>query len=185
MMEPILSAGRERMQKAVEHLKEEFGGIRTGRANPGLVEKLRVDYYGSEVPLQQLASLSVPEPRILLVAPFDKGAMGAIEKAIQSSDLGVTPNNDGNVIRIVFPQLTEERRKELVKVVKARTEDGRVSVRNVRRAVRSELEDLERAGECSRDDLERVEKQLDKMTNDVIAEIDVMLGHKEQELLEV
>ena len=185
MMESILSAGRERMQKAVEHLKEEFGGIRTGRANPGLVEKLRVDYYGSEVPLQQLASLSVPEPRILLVAPFDKGAMGAIEKAIQSSDLGVTPNNDGNVIRIVFPQLTEERRKELVKVVKARTEDGRVSVRNVRRAVRSELEDLERAGECSRDDLERVEKQLDKMTNDVIAEIDVMLGHKEQELLEV
>lgn len=185
MMEELIADGRQRMQKAVDHLKDEFAGIRTGRANPGLVEKLRVDYYGSEVPLQQLASLSVPEPRVLLVSPFDKSAVGAIEKAIQSSDLGVTPNNDGNVIRIVFPQLTAERRKELVKVVKARTEDGRVSVRNVRRAVRSDLEELERAGECSRDDLERVEKQLDKVTNEVIAEIDLLLGHKEQELLEV
>ncbi len=184
-MEELIADGRQRMQKAVDHLKDEFAGIRTGRANPGLVEKLRVDYYGSEVPLQQLASLSVPEPRVLLVSPFDKSAVGAIEKAIQSSDLGVTPNNDGNVIRIVFPQLTAERRKELVKVVKARTEDGRVSVRNVRRAVRSDLEELERAGECSRDDLERVEKQLDKVTNEVIAEIDLLLGHKEQELLEV
>lgn len=183
-MEEALTEARQRMQKAVEHLKDEFGTIRTGRAMPSVVEKIRVDYYGSEVPLQQLASFSVPEPRILVVSPFDKGAMGAIEKAIQSSDLGVTPNNDGSIIRIVFPQLTQERRKELVKVVKARSEDGRVSVRNVRRAVRSDLEERER-GECSRDDLERVEKQLDKMTNDVIAEIDALLGHKEQELLEV
>lgn len=185
MMEEALPEARERMHKAVEHLKEEFGSIRTGRAMPSLVEKIRVDYYGSEVPLQQLATFSVPEPRILVVSPFDKGAMGAIEKAIQSSDLGVTPNNDGSIIRIVFPQLTEQRRKELVKVVKARSEDAKVAVRNVRRTVRSGLEERERAGECSRDDLERVEKQLDKVTNDVIAEIDVLLGHKEQELLEV
>ena len=141
--------------------------IRTGRATPALVEKLRVDYYGSEVPLQQLAGFSVPEPRVLVIAPYDKGAVKAIEKAIQASDLGVNPSNDGTVIRLTFPELTADRRKELVKVVKTRAEDGRVAVRNVRRHVRQELEHLEKDGEISDDELDRIEKDLEKLTHDV------------------
>ena len=173
------------MHKAVVHLQEEFGAVRTGRATPALVEKLRVDYYGSEVPLQQLAGFSVPEPRVLVIAPYDKGALKAIEKAIQQSDLGVNPSNDGTVIRLTFPELTADRRKELVKVVKARAEEGRVAVRNVRRHIRQELEHLEKDGELSQDELDRIEKDLEKLTHDVVAEIDTMLGHKEKELLEV
>jgi ribosome recycling factor len=166
-------------------MQEEFAGIRTGRATPAIVEKLRVDYYGSEVPLQQLASFSVPEPRVLVISAYDKSAIKAIEKAIQASDVGVTPSNDGVIIRLSFPELTADRRKQLVKVVKARAEDGRVAVRNVRRHVRQELEHLEKDGEISRDDLDRIEKDLEKLTHDVIAEIDTMSGHKEKELLEV
>ncbi len=184
-MHPKVDEARDKMHKAVAHMQEEFAGIRTGRATPAIVEKLRVDYYGSEVPLQQLAGFSVPEPRVLVIAPYDKSAIKAIEKAIQSSDVGVTPSNDGAVIRLAFPELTADRRKELVKVVKARAEDGRVAVRNVRRHVRQELEHLERDGEISKDDLERIEKDLEKLTHDVIAEVDTMLGHKEKELLEV
>ncbi len=181
----ITAECRDKMHKAVTHLQEEFGAVRTGRASPALVEKLKVDYYGSDVPLQQLAGFSVPEPRVLVIQPYDKGAMKAIEKAIQQSDLGINPGNDGQVIRLAFPALTEERRKELVKVVKHRAEEGRVAVRNVRRHARHELEGLEKAGELSRDELERVEKDLEKATHEVIAEIDHMLAHKEQELLEV
>ena len=140
---------------------------------------------GSEVPLQQLAGFSVPEPRVLVISPYDKQSIKAIEKAIQGSDLGINPNNDGAVIRLVFPQLTEDRRKELVKVVKHRAEEGRVAVRNVRRQARHDLEALEKDGDISRDELERVEKDLEKQTHDVIAEIDELLGHKEKELLEV
>ncbi|MGZ4689785.1 MAG: ribosome recycling factor [Acidimicrobiia bacterium] len=173
------------MHKAVIHLQEEFGGIRTGRASPAQVEKILVDYYGTQTPLQQLAGFSVPEPRVLVVQPYDKGAMQAIEKAIQQSDLGINPGNDGHVIRLNFPQLTEERRKDLVKVVKHRAEEGRVSVRNVRRDARKELEALEKAGEISKDDLSRVEKDLEKAVHEVIAEIDEMVTHKERELLEV
>jgi len=176
---------RDKMRKAVVHLQEEFSGVRTGRATPALVEKLRVDYYGSEVPLQQLAGFSVPEPRVLVIQPYDKSAIGAIEKAIQQSDLGINPGNDGHVVRLAFPTLTEERRKELVKVVKHRAEEGRVAVRNVRRHARHELEALEKGGEISRDELDRVEKDLEKATHEVVAEIDAMLAHKEQELLEV
>ncbi|MFM8237709.1 MAG: ribosome recycling factor [Actinomycetota bacterium] len=176
-----VEAARDRMHKAVLHLQESFGAIRTGRATPALVEKLRVDYYGSEVPLQQLAGFSVPEPRVLVVAPYDKGALKSIEKAIQASDLGVTPGNDGAVIRLVFPELTGDRRKELVKVVKKQAEEARVAVRNVRRAVRQELE---REGEVPDDELTRIEKELDKLTADVVTEIDTLLGHKEKELLE-
>jgi len=176
---------KEKMRKAVLHMQEEFAGIRTGRATPAIVEKLRVDYYGSEVPLQQLASFSVPEPRVLVISAYDKSAIKAIEKAIQASDVGVTPSNDGALIRLTFPELTADRRKQLVKVVKARAEDGRVAVRNVRRHARQELEHLEKDGEISRDDLDRIEKDLEKLTHDVIAEIDTMSGHKEKELLEV
>ena len=176
---------KDKMHKAVLHMQEEFAGIRTGRATPAIVEKLRVDYYGSEVPLQQLASFSVPEPRVLVISAYDKSAIKAIEKAIQASDVGVTPSNDGALIRLTFPELTADRRKQLVKVVKARAEDGRVAVRNVRRHVRQELEHLEKDGEISRDDLDRIEKDLEKLTHDVIAEIDTMSGHKEKELLEV
>jgi ribosome recycling factor len=184
-MHPKVDEAKDKMRKAVEHMQEEFAGIRTGRATPAIVEKLRVDYYGSEVPLQQLASFSVPEPRVLVISAYDKSAIKAIEKAIQASDVGVTPSNDGAIIRLTFPELTADRRKQLVKVVKARAEDGRVAVRNVRRHARQELEHLEKDGEISRDDLDRIEKDLEKLTHDVIAEIDTMSGHKEKELLEV
>src|SRR6266550_5337677 len=176
---------RDKMRKAVAHLQEEFGGIRTGRATPGLVEKIKVDAYGSELPLQQLAGISVPEPRLLVISPYDKGSMKAIEKAIQNSDLGINPSNDGHVIRLAFPQLTEERRKELVKVIKHKAEEGRVAVRNLRRTARHELEHLEKNGDISSDELDRAEKELDKLTHDYTEEIDRMVQHKEQELLEV
>jgi ribosome recycling factor len=182
---PKVAEAKDKMQKAVLHLQEEFGAVRTGRATPALVEKLKVDAYGSEMTLQQLAGFSVPEPRVLVISPYDKGTLKAIEKAIQQSDLGVNPSNDGAVIRLTFPELTAERRKDLVKVVKARAEEGRVAVRNVRRHSRQELEHLERDGQLSEDELDRIEKELEKLTHDVIAEIDTMLGHKEKELLEV
>ena len=185
IQDDVLAECREKMAKATRHLQGEFGGIRTGRATPVLVEKLRIDYYGSEVPLQQLAGFSVPEPRLLVISPYDKGAIKAIEKAIQASDLGITPSNDGQVIRLSFPQLTAERRKELVKVVKHRAEDARVAVRNIRRAARHDLEAFEKEGELSEDDLDRAEKELEKLTHEFVAEIDTMLAHKEQELLEV
>jgi ribosome recycling factor len=181
---PKVDEAKEKMHKAVVHLQEEFGAVRTGRATPALVDKLRVDYYGSEVPLQQLAGFSVPEPRVLVIAPYDKGAVKAIEKAINQSDLGVNPSNDGTVIRLTFPELTADRRKGLVKVVKTRAEEGRVAVRNLRRHTRQELEHLEKDGDLSRDELDRIEKDLEKLTHDVIGEIDTMLGNKEKELLE-
>jgi ribosome recycling factor len=183
-MHPKVDEAHEKMNKAVAHMQEEFASIRTGRATPAIVEKLKVDYYGSIVPLQQLAGFSVPEPRVLVISAYDKGAVKAIEKAIQASDLGVTPSNDGALIRLAFPELTADRRKQLVKVVKSRAEEGRVAVRNVRRHVRQELEHLEKDGEISRDDLDRIEKELEKLTHDVIGEIDTMSGHKEKELLE-
>jgi ribosome recycling factor len=185
MMDARLHDAHEKMTKAVEHLREEFGAVRTGRATPALVEKLRVEAYGSEVPMQQVAGFSVPEPRVLVIAPYDKANLKAIEKAIAHSDLGVNPNNDGEIVRITFPELTQERRKDLVKVVKAKAEDAKVAVRNVRRHVRQELEHQAKDGEISDDDLARVEKELEKVTHDVVAEIDRVLDHKEKELLEV
>ncbi|MGH9246719.1 MAG: ribosome recycling factor [Acidimicrobiales bacterium] len=181
----VLEEAGEKMQKAVGHARHEFSTIRTGRASSALVEKLSVEYYGTPVPLQQLASFSVPEARMLVVSPFDKSAMGAIEKAIRNSDLGLNPSNDGQVIRLVFPQLTEERRKEMVRKVKHMAEDGRVAVRNVRRHGRHELEGLERDGDLSEDELVRAEKELDRMTHANEAEIDQALEQKEHELLEV
>lgn len=180
----VLDDARERMGRAVVHTRADFGNIRTGRAAPALVEKLPVEYYGSDVPLQQLAGFSVPEARMLVINPYDKAAMGAIEKAIRRSDLGLNPSNDGNSIRLSFPPLTTERRREFVKVVKGMAEDGRVTIRSVRRAARQELESFEKDGDLSEDELARAEKVLDKLTQSAEAEIDVALGSKEQELLE-
>jgi ribosome recycling factor len=185
MIDDVLLEATEKMGKAVAHTQSDFAGIRTGRATPALVEKLKVDYYGSDVPLQQLAGFSVPEARLLVIAPYDKTSMKAIERAIINSDLSINPSNDGQVIRLLFPQLTSERRKELVKVVRHRAEEGRVAARNVRREARRELEALEKDGEISADDLERAEKELEKLTHEYVAEIDRMLARKEQELLEV
>ena len=185
MIDDVLVEITDKMAKAVGHTQAEFASVRTGRATPALVEKLKVDYYGTEVPLQQLAGFNVPEARLLVIQPYDKNSMKAIEKAIQNSDLGINPSNDGQVIRLVFPQLTEERRRELVKLVKHMAEEGRIAVRNLRRAARHELEAMEKDGDISADELERSEKELEKITHDHVAEIDRMVEHKEQELLEV
>ncbi|BAN03060.1 ribosome recycling factor [Ilumatobacter coccineus] len=185
MIEDILLEAMDKMDKAVEHTQTQFGTVRTGRASPALVERLNVDYYGAPVPLQQLASISVPEARQLLIKPHDRGALDAIEKAIRESDLGVNPNNDGIAIRLSLPQLTEERRKEYVKVAKNMAEDGRIALRNTRRDARKALEGLEKDSEISADDLERAEKELDKVTSGHVEHIDQALNRKEQELLEV
>jgi ribosome recycling factor len=180
-----LAEATHKMEQAVGHLKEELAGIRTGRASPAVLNRITVEYYGTPVPLNQLAGVSVPEPRLLQIQPFDKTAVGAIEKAIQSSDLGITPSNDGNVIRLAFPPLTEERRKELVKQLHHRAEEGRVAVRNVRRHAKDGVEKLEREHAISEDELIRGEKELQKLTDRFVAEIDEIQGNKEQELLEV
>jgi ribosome recycling factor len=184
-LEATLADANEKMDKAVSVLKEELAGVRTGRATPAILSRLVVEYYGTPVPIQQLATFSVPEPRTLVIQPFDKGSIGAIEKALQSSDLGITPSNDGSVVRLGFPPLTEERRKELIKVVHHRGEEGKVAVRNVRRHAKEELERLEREGTISEDDLTRSEKELQKLTDRHTATIDESLAHKERELKEV
>lgn len=184
MIADVLSDTKEKMGKAVEHAKTEFGSVRTGRATPALVEKLPVDYYGTEVPLQQLAGFTVPEARTLVVNPYDRNAVGAVEKAIRNSDLGVNPSSDGTVIRLVFPPLTADRRKDFVKVVKHMAEEGRVAVRNLRRSARHDLEALEREGDVSADEVDRAAKELDRLTASAVADIDTALEHKERELLE-
>lgn len=181
----VMDECREKMRKAVAHLQGEFAGVRTGRASSALVEKLKVDYYGSDVPLQQLASFGVPEPRVLTITPFDKSSIKSIEKALQTSDLGINPSNDGTIIRLVFPELTEERRRELVKIVRNQAEEARVAVRNIRRQARHDLEAFEKDGDLGKDDLDRAEKELEKRTHDVVAEIDELLKHKEHELLQM
>ena len=184
MIADVLSASKEKMAKAVEHTRSEFASVRTGRATPALVEKLPVDYYGTEVPLQQLAGFSVPEARTLVVNPYDRNAVGAVEKAIRNSDLGVNPSSDGAVIRLVFPPLTADRRKDFVKVVKHMAEEGRVAVRNLRRSARHDLEALEQEGHVSADEVDRAAKELDRLTASSVADIDTALEHKEHELLE-
>ena len=182
--ETLLDA-MEKMDKAVEHVQNQFATVRTGRAAPALVERLLVDYYGAPVPLQQLASIQVPEARVAGRQAARPGALAPIEKAIRDSDLGVSPNNDGVVIRLNFPPLTEERRREYVKVVKHMAEDGRIAVRNIRRDARKHLEGAEKEGVISRDDLDRAEKELEKVTHDHVERIDKAFGRKETELLEV
>jgi len=185
LIEAVVEDTKSRMAKAVSHAQADFAGVRSGRANSGLVENLKVDYYGSEVPLKQLAGFNVPEARLLVISPFDKSSMKAIEKAIQNSDLGLNPSNDGVVIRLTFPQLTAERRKDLVKLIKHKAEEARVAIRNLRRAGRHDLEALERDGDISSDELERAEKDMERLTAEHIAEIDRLVQHKEAELLEV
>jgi ribosome recycling factor len=181
----IMKDGETKMNKCVEVAKDDFASIRTGRANPALFNKIMVDYYGAMTPLSQLATVQVPEARMALISPFDKGAMASIEKAIRESDLGVNPGNDGVVVRVTFPQLTEERRKEYIKMAKTKGEDAKVAIRNVRRAVKEALEKLEKDGAISKDDLSRSEKDLEKITGDHTSKIDELLKHKEAELLEV
>ncbi len=184
-IETAMRDAEHKMDQALTHMKDDLGGIRTGRAAPAVLNRVTVEYYGTPVPLNQLAGVTVPEPRLLQIQPFDKSAIGAIEKAIMTSDLGIQPNNDGNVIRLAFPPLTEERRKDLVKQVHHRAEEGRVAVRNVRRHAKDEMEKLEHGGAISEDDLVRAEKDLQKLTDRFVAEIDQIQGHKEQELMEV
>jgi len=175
----------EKMDKAVQHTRSQFSTVRTGRATPSLVERITVEYYGAQVPLQQLASISVPEARQLLIKPHDRSTLEPIEKAIRDSDLGVSPNNDGISIRISLPLLTEERRREYVKVVKHMAEDGRIAIRGARRDARKAMEAAEKDGDISADELERAEKDLEKVTHEHVEHIDAAVGRKEQELLEV
>lgn len=185
MIEDTLKSAEHRMQSAVAALDREMNTVRTGRARPALVEGLKVDYYGTPTPLNQMAAINAPEPRMITITPWDKGLLGTIEKAIQKSDLGLTPTNDGNIIRLVIPALTEDRRKELVKVVHKKTEDGRVAVRNVRRDSLEELRKLQHDKQISDDDERRAQERLQKLTDKYIAEIEKHGHAKEQELLEV
>ena len=183
MISDLLTEAEHKMELATEHVASEFSTVRTGRANPQLLQRITVEYYGSPTPLQQLASISVPEPRMLVVQPFDKSTVGDIDKALQTSDLGLNPSNDGNVIRISFPPLTEERRRDLIKVVKNMAEEGRVAVRNIRRHSKADMESLH--GEISDDDIRRGEDELQKLTDRFVEDIDRLLSNKEDELLEV
>jgi ribosome recycling factor len=181
----LLADAESKMNKAVEVAKDDFGAIRTGRAHPAMFNKIMVDYYGTYTALSQLASIQVPESRMAVVSPFDKGAMSSIEKAIRDSDLGVNPQTDGVVIRVNFPQLTEERRKDYIKVAKTKAEDSKISMRNIRRSAKEAMEKLEKDGDIGKDDIARGEKELEKITADHVAKIDELLKHKETELLEV
>lgn len=185
MRKEIIARVREKMDKTIDHIKHEFATIRTGRASTALLDGVNVDYYGSSVPLIQLANVSVPEARLLLVTPFDKGALGNIEKAILKSGLGLTPNNDGKVIRIPIPELTEERRKDLVKVVRRLAEDSRVSLRNTRREANEEVKKNEKDGNLSEDDSRRIQDEIQKVTAEYVKKIDELLEAKEKEVMEV
>lgn len=185
MIEELLNDARERMSKSVESTRHEFGSVRTGRATPALLDRVTVDYYGTPTPLRQLATISAPEARLLSVQPYDKSSIKAIEKGINESDIGLNPSNDGNVIRLVLPELTEERRRELVKVVRNIAEEGRIKIRNVRRDVMHDLRELRDEGDVGADDEHRAETELQKLTDQRIAELDAMLKAKEEEILEV
>ena len=184
-LDDALADARRRMDQAVEKVSEDFGAIRTGRANPQILNKLTVEYYGTPTPLQQLANFSVPEPRILIVNPFDKGSTNQIEKAIRDSGLGLNPATDGGVIRCVFPELTEERRKDYIKMAKQAAEEGKVAVRNVRRNVRDSMQKLEDDGDVGKDEHDRYAKSLEELTASHVTKIDQLLDQKEQDLLEV
>lgn len=185
VLEAQIQQAEDKMKKAVGVAREEFSLVRTGRASPKFVERLEIDYYGTKTPLNAVAGISVPEARLLVITPYDRNAISAIEKAIQGSELGITPSNDGQVIRLSFPPLTEERRKELIKMVHHRAEEGRVAIRNVRRHSKEEMEQLKKDGEVSEDDLRRTERDLQKLTDQHISEVDEMLATKEKELSEV
>jgi ribosome recycling factor len=185
VIDETLLEAEEKMEKAVAVAKEEFAGIRTGRAHPSMFNKITAEYYGTQTPVNQLASFHMPEPRMVIVQPFDKSSMTAIEKAIRNSDLGVNPANDGTIIRVVFPELSEERRREFIKVARHKAEDSRVSIRNIRRHAKDSLDKLVKGGEAGEDDGRRAERELEELTHSYVAQIDDLLRHKEAELLEV
>ena len=185
MIDELLEDAQDRMAKSVEAIRHEFGSVRTGRASPALLDRIMVDYYGATTPLKQLATITAPEARLLTIQPFDSSAIKAIERAIMESDVGLTPSNDGNLIRLGVPELTEERRRQLVKVVRHITEEGRVAIRNIRRDVMHDLRELKEAGETGEDEEKRAEVGLQKLTDTRIAELDELLKHKEAEILEV
>jgi ribosome recycling factor len=185
LIDETLLEAEEKMEKAVEVAKEDFSTIRTGRATPSMFAKILVDYYGAPTPVNQLASFTVPEPRMAVIAPYDVSSLANIERAIRDSDLGVNPTNDGKIIRVVFPQLTEERRKELTKVAHHKAEEARIAIRNVRRHAKDALEKLQKAGDVGEDDVRRAEKELETVTHTYVAHVDEALRHKEAELLEV
>jgi len=185
MIDETLLEAEEKMEKAVEVAKEDFAGIRTGRATPGMFNKLMVDYYGAPTPLQQLASFQTPEARTILISPFDKSAMHEIEKTLRDSDLGVNPSNDGNIIRCVLPQLTEERRRDYIKLARHKGEDAKVAIRNIRRRAKEELDRIAKDGEAGEDDVRRAEKELDHLTEQHVGNVDDAVKNKETELLEV
>lgn len=185
MIDDTLLDAEEKMDKAVTVAQEDFSNIRTGRVTPAVFSKLTAEYYGTQTPLNQLASFHVPEPRMITVQPFDKGSTAAIEKAIRNSDLGVNPSNDGALIRVVFPELTEERRREYVKTARAKAEDGRISIRNIRRRAKDTLDKMVKDAEAGEDEVRRAERDLQELTDTYIAKIDELLKHKESELLEI
>jgi ribosome recycling factor len=185
MIDELLADGKERMQKSVEATRGELATVRTGRASPHLLDRLTVDYYGASTPLKQLAQVAATDARMLTVTPYDKSSISSIEKAVMESDLGLTPSNDGNVIRLQIPELTEERRKELVKVVHGVAEQGRVAVRNIRRDIMHDLRELKKEGEAGSDEEHHGETELQKRTDEAIKEIDSLLKGKEEEILEV
>lgn len=182
MVKEVLAEAEVKMDLAVEHTASEFGNIRTGRANPGILNRVTVDYYGTQTPLNQLAGFTVPDARTLVVQVYDKGALDAIDKAIREANLGFNPSNDGNVIRLAFPQLTEERRKEMIRIVRNVAEEGRISVRNVRRQIKTEVESVQ---DISQDEVRRAEKTLQELTDEAVKRVDSLLARKEDELLEV
>jgi ribosome recycling factor len=185
MIDDTLLEAEEKMDKAVTVAQEDFSKIRTGRVHPAIFSKLTVEYYGSQTPLNQLASFNVPEPRMITLSPFDKASLGAIERAIRNSDLGVNPSNDGVLIRVVFPELSEERRREYIKTARAKAEDARVSIRNVRRHAKDTLDKMVKNSEAGEDDVHRAERELQDVTDTYVAKIDELLKHKEAELLEI
>ena len=185
MIDEAMFEAEEKMSKAIDVVKDDFSGIRTGRANPGMFTKLVVEYYGAPTPLQQLASFQIPEARTVLVTPYDKSSMPAIERALRESDLGVNPNSDGTTIRLNLPQLTEERRRDYIKLARGKAEDGRISVRNIRRRAKEELDRIVKDGEAGEDEVGRAEKELEALTRRHVDEIDELLRGKEAELLEV
>ncbi|PZF94325.1 ribosome recycling factor [Micromonospora endophytica] len=185
MIDDTLLEAEEKMERAVEHAKEEFGAIRTGRATPAMFSKIIIDYYGSPTPLTQMASVAIPEPRMAIIKPYDNSQINAMEKAIRDSDLGVNPNNEGNQLRILLPQMTEERRRDMIKVARHKGEEAKVAIRNIRRKGKEELDRLVKDGEVGEDDGRRAEKELDDLTQRYVAHVDDLVKHKEAELLEV
>jgi len=185
MIDDTLLEAEEKMDKAVTVAQEDFSNIRTGRVHPGIFSKITAEYYGTQTPLNQLASFHVPEPRMVVIQPYDKGSLAAIEKAIRNSDLGVNPGNDGVLIRVVFPELTEERRREYIKTARSKAEDSRISIRNIRRHAKDAIDKMVKNGEVGEDEARRAERELQELTDTYIARIDELLKHKEAELLEV